>query len=153
MLFHTGDKLYLPPPILRLEFSTLMKMAFFTPLSNHLDSAVSIVLSNSTVCSGCSVWICFATSEVMELGLHYSLNINFRDLSVSAMYVASHSSHLPVPDPAPPQYYLAQLYLAVQSTSSFLLLCFLEHPTFLISCCNHCMALWMEMYEPAEKRT
>ena len=70
MLSHTGGKLYLPPFLLRLRFRDLIKMASFTPLSNHLDSVVRIsVLSNSTGCSSCSVWICFATSEVVELGL------------------------------------------------------------------------------------
>ena len=38
--------------------------------------------------------ICFAASEVMELGLQCSLNLDFRDLSVSPTYIASHSSHL-----------------------------------------------------------
>ena len=36
----------------------------------------------------------FATSEVVELGLQCLLNLDFRDLSVSSMYVASYSSHL-----------------------------------------------------------
>ena len=40
------------------------------------------------------VYICFATSEVVELGIQCSLNLDFRDLSVSPTYVASHSSHL-----------------------------------------------------------
>ena len=38
--------------------------------------------------------MCFATSEVVELGLRCSLNLDFRDLSVSPTYVASHFSHL-----------------------------------------------------------
>ena len=52
------------------------------------------VLSSSTVCSSWSVCICFATSEVVELGLRCSLNLAFSYLSVSPTYVASHSSHL-----------------------------------------------------------
>ena len=44
MLSHTGDRLYLPPSLLRLGFSALMKMASFTPLSNHLGSVVRIPL-------------------------------------------------------------------------------------------------------------
>ena len=95
MLSHTGGRLYLPPSLLRLGFSALMKMASFIPLSNHLGSVVRIsVLSSSTVCSTWSVCTCFATSEVVELGLRCSLNLDFRDLSVSLMYVASYSSHL-----------------------------------------------------------
>ena len=95
MLSHTGGRLYLPPSLLRLGFSALRQMASFTPLSNHLGSVVRIlVLSSSTVCSGWSVCICFATSEVVELGLRCSLNLAFSDLSVSPTYVASHSSHL-----------------------------------------------------------
>ena len=36
------------------------------PLSNHLDSVVKIlVFFNSTECSGCSLCISFATSEVL----------------------------------------------------------------------------------------
>ena len=38
--------------------------------------------------------MCFETSEVVELGLWCSLNLDFKDLSVSPTYVASHSSHL-----------------------------------------------------------
>ena len=95
MLSHTGGRLYLPRSLLRLLFSALMWMASFTPLSNHLGSVVRIsVLSSSTVCSSWSVCICFATSEVVELGLRCSLNLAFSDLSVSPTYVASHSSHL-----------------------------------------------------------
>ena len=53
MLSHTGDKLYLPPSLLRLGLRALMYMASFTPLSNHLGSVVNTsVLSNSTECWG-----------------------------------------------------------------------------------------------------
>ena len=45
-------------------------------------------------CSGCSKCMCFATSEVIELGFRCSLNLDFRDLSVSPMCVASHYSQL-----------------------------------------------------------
>ena len=42
MLSHTGGKLYFPPSLLRLGFRVLIYMASFTPLSNHLDSAIRI---------------------------------------------------------------------------------------------------------------
>ena len=73
-----------------------MYMASFTPLSNHLDSVVKIsVFSNSTECWGCLTWICFATSEGVELGLRIrcSINLDLRNFSVSPTYIASHSSH------------------------------------------------------------
>ena len=35
----------------------------------------------------------FATSEVVELGILCLLNLDFRDISVSPKYIASHSSH------------------------------------------------------------
>ena len=38
--------------------------------------------------------MCFDTSEVVELGRRCSLNLVFRDLSVSPTYTASHSSHM-----------------------------------------------------------
>ena len=68
---------------------------FLHPSFKPSRSVVRIsVLSSSTVFSTCSVWICFATSELVELSLRCSLNLDFRDLSVSPTYVASHSSHL-----------------------------------------------------------
>ena len=90
MLSHrpTGGRLYLPPSLLRLGFRALMKMASLTPQT--IIQTIWILLSgfqsNSTVCSGCSMWICFATSEVVELGVQCSLNLDFRDLSVSPTY-------------------------------------------------------------------
>ena len=42
MLSHTGDKLYLPPSLLKLQFRALIYIASFIPLSNHLSSVVSI---------------------------------------------------------------------------------------------------------------
>ena len=57
-------------------------------------SCQDFIVLQSTECSGCSMWICFETSEVVELGLRCSLNLDFRDLSVSPTYVASHFSHL-----------------------------------------------------------
>ena len=51
MLSLTSGKLYRPRSLLRFGFRVLMYMAFFTTLSNHLDSVVSIsVFSNSTEC-------------------------------------------------------------------------------------------------------
>ena len=83
------------PPTVFCEFRALIEIASFTPLSNHLDSVVKIsVFSNSTEYPGCSRWMCFATSEEVELGLWCSLNLDFRDLFVSPTYIASHSSHL-----------------------------------------------------------
>ena len=64
IMSHTGGKLYLPPSPLRLGFRA------------HPDSVVKISLfSNSTECSGRSRWMCFETSEVVELGLQCSLNL------------------------------------------------------------------------------
>ena len=40
------------------------------------------------------MWMCFETSEMVELGRECSLNLAFRDLSVSPTYTTSHSSHL-----------------------------------------------------------
>ena len=70
-------------------------MASFTHLSNHLDSVVKIsVFSNSTEYSGCSRWMWFATSEMVEMGLWCSLNLDFRDLAISPTCATSHSSYL-----------------------------------------------------------
>ena len=53
MLSHTGGKLHLPPSVLRFRFSSVMCKASFTPLSNHLDSVVSIsVFSDFMECWG-----------------------------------------------------------------------------------------------------
>ena len=92
---HTGGKLYLPPSLLRLMLRALMYKASYTPLSNHLGSVVNTsVFSNSTECWGWSSWMCLETSEVVKLGRRCSLNLAFRDLSVSPTYTASYSSHL-----------------------------------------------------------
>ena len=95
MLSHTSGKLYRPPSLLRLGLRALMYMASFTPLSNHLGFVVNTsVFSNSMECWWWSTWMCLETSEVVELGRRCSLNLAFRDLSVSPMYTTSHSSHL-----------------------------------------------------------
>ena len=94
VLSHTGGRLYLPPSLLRLGFRALIYMASFTPLSNYLGSVVSSVFSNSTECWGWSTWMCFETTEVVELGRRCSRNLAFRDLSVLPTCTTSHSSHL-----------------------------------------------------------
>ena len=63
----------------------------FYPSFKPLYSVVKIaVFFKSTECSGCFTCTCFATSEAVELGLQCSLNLDFRDLSISPTYVASH---------------------------------------------------------------
>ena len=76
MMSHTGGKLYLPPSLLMLGLWALMYMASFTSLSNHLGSVVNTsVFCNSTECWGWSTWMCFETSEVIELDHQCSLNL------------------------------------------------------------------------------
>ena len=83
MLSHTIGRWYLPS-LLRLGFRVVMRMVSFTTLSNHLDAVVKIsMFSYSTECWGCLMWICFVTSEMVELGLRCSLNLDFIDLSIS----------------------------------------------------------------------
>ena len=63
MLSHTSGKSL---PYVSVE---AWNQGSFTPLSNHLDSAVSIyVPSNPMECGGWLTWMCFTTSEVVELG-------------------------------------------------------------------------------------
>ena len=61
----------------------------------HFSFKPSVVgiamLSNSTECWGWSIWMCFATSEVVALGHWRSLSLAFIDLSVSHSHTASHS--------------------------------------------------------------
>ena len=82
MLSHTGSR-FVPSSIpveARVQCSDVND--FLHP-SFTLSAVVRIsVLSSSTVCSGWSMCICFATSEVVELGLRCSLNLAFSDLSV-----------------------------------------------------------------------
>ena len=60
MLSHTGGKLYLPPSLWRFGVSSLMYMASFTPLSNHLDSVtrISVLATKLYHLSGCKTHPC-----------------------------------------------------------------------------------------------